>query len=461
MCSFRTLLLLSALSIMSSPALANGRFPKSVSVHLQPGNGQSILLATTFGLLVSRDAGGSWAWICEEAVGYGGSYDPDYAVAADGAIFATTFTGLRVSRDGGCTWNAAGGLSEQEYFVEVELAADGSVWAATASAGMPNHVYVSTDNGRSFSPRDTGLPDIWWRSLRVAPSDVQRAYLSGYRVADAQADAGASPPQAAVFRTDDGGGSWSEVDVSSLEMGAEPWLMVEAVEPRNPDIVYLRSQAAHQSQGDIVYRADIGTGSFAEVLRTRDQVRAFAIRKSGELVVGALIDGVHRSSDRGANWEHSGSPEMCCVAETEQGQLYACGANWAPDNFALGISDDGVSWQKVMTFAEVGSAHACPSGTLQSDLCAVARWPGICKSFACSEATEPPVSHPPVGVEDSSGCSLGRASRVGGAPALLLACLLVGVALAARRRGYAKSVFSVPNQRPRRVRRWRGRRGAA
>src|SRR5678816_4665147 len=83
-------------------ALANGRPPITNGVKFRPGDNHSLYVATTFGLLVSHDDGCSFRWVCEQNIGYGGTFDPQYRIATDGAIFATTFTGLRVSRDGGC-----------------------------------------------------------------------------------------------------------------------------------------------------------------------------------------------------------------------------------------------------------------------------------------------------------------------------------------------------------------------
>jgi hypothetical protein len=98
-----------ALVALLAPALArgNGRAPLTNGIHFQPGDDRSIYLATTFGLLISRDDGCSFRWICEQNLGYAGTFDPKYRIARDGTIFATTYTGLRVSRDGGCSFATA------------------------------------------------------------------------------------------------------------------------------------------------------------------------------------------------------------------------------------------------------------------------------------------------------------------------------------------------------------------
>src|SRR5439155_24446940 len=88
------------LALAAAPAFANGRAPLTNGINFKAGDDQSIYLSTTFGLLVSHDDGCTFRWVCEQSLGYGGQWDPKYAIASDGTIFATTFEGLRVSRDG-------------------------------------------------------------------------------------------------------------------------------------------------------------------------------------------------------------------------------------------------------------------------------------------------------------------------------------------------------------------------
>jgi hypothetical protein len=63
-------------------ALANGRPPLTNGIHFQPGDNQSLYAATTFGFLVSHDDGCSFRWICEQNIGYGGTFDPKYRITA-------------------------------------------------------------------------------------------------------------------------------------------------------------------------------------------------------------------------------------------------------------------------------------------------------------------------------------------------------------------------------------------
>lgn len=62
-----------ALVATSSLAGANGRPPITNGVFMHPGEAETLFVRSTFGLLVSKDDGCSFRWICEQAIGYGGT----------------------------------------------------------------------------------------------------------------------------------------------------------------------------------------------------------------------------------------------------------------------------------------------------------------------------------------------------------------------------------------------------
>ena len=103
----RLVLALCASLAFATSAAANGRNPHAVGIYFRPGDPDAMYVATTFGFLASHDGGCTFDWMCEQSIGYGGTWDPHYAVSMDGTIFATTFEGLRISRDGGCTFTTA------------------------------------------------------------------------------------------------------------------------------------------------------------------------------------------------------------------------------------------------------------------------------------------------------------------------------------------------------------------
>ena len=160
----RTLAIICAVADVAGVAGANGRFPSTTSVFFKPGDATAIFAGSTFGLLVSRDDGASWRWICEAAINYNGNFDPAYGVTASGAILAGTYHGLSISRDGGCSWGFGGGEVATAWISDLRITSDGTIWLTTASGTSENHVYSSRDDGASFQAgghrRAAGVVDL-------------------------------------------------------------------------------------------------------------------------------------------------------------------------------------------------------------------------------------------------------------------------------------------------------------
>src|SRR5688572_12970414 len=99
---------LAACALGSCPtvAAAHGRPLAMMSLARHPAHPGTLVAGTTFGAVITGDGGDSWHWICEEAIGYDGDrFDARLVVTADGTLLAIgAGTGLRLSRDGGCSW---------------------------------------------------------------------------------------------------------------------------------------------------------------------------------------------------------------------------------------------------------------------------------------------------------------------------------------------------------------------
>jgi hypothetical protein len=383
---------------------ANGRFPASLDVKFQKDNDQLILSSMTFGLLVSKDDGATFEWICEDAINYSGNFNPDYEVADDGAIFATTNgrsrqigepdagtpdprlnPALRVSRDNGCTWNAVPGALANAVVGSVEIGPDGKVWAATAEAGKPNDVYISDNNGTSFSPTGLTNGNAFWRSLEVADADANRAYVTGLLPQmQLPMDAGISEREGLIYRTTNGGTNWEQLSTSQLQLGFGKDIYVLGTMPNDANTVFLRSVEAGGIFVDYLYRSTDGGDNWTKVLELSGYMVGFTITKAGMIIVGTLEDGVRISTDSGDNWTTpTQEPKMACVGERPaDGDLFACGANWDPDFFSVGRSTDGAqTWQKVFRLVEIAKPLSCPPGTVQYDVCESLQWPDLKEMF--------------------------------------------------------------------------------
>ncbi len=400
------------------PALANGRPPSTNGVHFRPGDRHSLYVATTFGLLISHDDGCSFRWICEDNIGYAGTFDPKYRIAADGTLFATTFNGLRVSRDGGCSFTTAtaelpagdAGRIADRWIDAIDIGPTGEVWVATADSGKPNNVYRSTDNGRTFEPRGMLSPAIWWKSVRVAPSRAVRIYATGYQVAGALADGGQMPPTTHFQISDDGGVQWTPSPLAGVELGATPLVFVVGVDHADPDLVLMMSAGANPPSGDRLYRSTDGGATWTEVLATQASIVDVSLAGTGDVLVATLGRGAFRSTDHGAVFTAlDAAPQLACVGHAPTGEVYGCGANWAPDFQAVAQLAQP-AWKKVFRFVDLAGPLDCPAGTPEHDMCG-GQWPALEQQFgargpttgACA-APAPDVTLPPPPPARSAGC---------------------------------------------------------
>jgi hypothetical protein len=406
-------LLLGSLAVPGG-ALANGRLPAMTEVKFHPTDPERFVVGSTLGLLTSTDGLTTFRWVCENAVGYGGMYDPTYSFhPTRDEIWATTFEGLRVSRDGGCTWTSIEGPFAEPspglgrpWVSDVAIGSDGTVWAATASGDMPNDVYVSTD-GVEFVSAGTEAATIWWESVKLAPGQPEVAWISGYQAFGERA--------AFLRKTVDGGQSWTDLPLTDIVFGGDPRMMVLGISPADPDVVFIRVLYAEEPDGDAIYRTTDGGQSFTKVLPLAHPLRGFAVSADGQTVYAGTLklcaddeatlpDGglvqkgcLWKSTDGGATFAKAGyHPRMGAdptsltanaLAFGLDGALYSAGS-YAIDGFVIGKSTDGgQSFTTVKDLSDIDGPVSCPAGGLQAE-CAELVWPSFCvQNFICSATT--------------------------------------------------------------------------
>jgi hypothetical protein len=200
--------------------------------------------------------------------------DPNTVYAGTGSVssFSTFSTnpgiGLARSTDGGATWQllAADTLARQNIrsVVPTTLGGGSVVLVATQLAADPQFkllsrdgggVYRSTDGGAHFTrisgAAGTGLPDQAVSDLVADPSNPNRFYA-----AVPVPVSGAPTGQEGVYRSEDGGLSWTPVNTGLAGLGTSLRVLL----------------AVHNSPGnDVLYADVIGTnGHLQGVFRTAD-----------------------------------------------------------------------------------------------------------------------------------------------------------------------------------------------
>jgi len=163
--------------------------------------------------------------------------------------------GVFRSTDGGTTWKKV--LYRDENTGAADLAFDPAnanvvyavlwagrhaPWSTGGSYSAPGSgLYRSTDGGDSWHQIGRGLP-TWAEKLgrigiTVAPSNPRRMYA----MVDANPDTGG------VYRSDDGGESWTRVNHEERVWGRGDDFAWVRADPRNPDIVYVCNTSTYRS----------------------------------------------------------------------------------------------------------------------------------------------------------------------------------------------------------------------
>lgn len=384
-----------ALCILAAPtpAAANGRFPATIDVHFHPGNDDVFALQATWGLLTTSDGGQTWHWSCEEAVGFAGVYDPDYAFTPTGLLLATTVSrdGLRLTRDF-CTWSPApaplgppNDVDPGVFIAHVEVGHDGAIYAM-ASTGTDSQLYVSTDDAVSFGARSNPGGGVdWWQSFAASPVPLtggqQRLFLTGYDLGQGGAKT------RYLFRSDDGGVNWTPLPLTDFAFGGDGSdLEIAAVSPTDADVVFARVyHASGTTIGDDIYRSLDGGLNWTRVFQSTDDVNAVVVRATGNAVVLAeKLLGIHVSTDGGATFGAAladPQPITCMKERPSDDLLFACGDSLEPNNMALGTGTDPSAFTSVFTFSQTDDAYACAAGTVQRDICYDTRWCSIACQF--------------------------------------------------------------------------------
>ena len=424
------LAVLLALAGRSIPAHANGRAPGTRTIHFQRGNETHVIAGMTFGLLLTDDNGKSWRWMCEDAVGYGGIYDPFYAYTKTGAIFGTSFFGMKAMRDR-CEF----GLTPlgDKFVSTLALGPNDALFGGMVDL-TDGKLYRSADDGATF-PIGTmpGMLNDWWSTIEAAPSNANRVYATGYRLKSGQ------PKEFLLYRSVNGGQTFTPLPITDFVTRENSTLEIAGISKTNPDLVFARVTLEDNSISDAIYRSTNGGLNWTRILGKRGAI-AFVVRANGALVAGTQVRGSYVSIDNGNNWsELAGAPHINCLVENSLEEVWACTQNFGvmgvpTDGFGIMKSTDLLRWRGVLKYQDIEGPADCAVGTVQKDKCDVTLWCGLCAQIGCDPKREcPNVIEPMVDGEpkSSDGCCSGGSHTL---PASLALGFLVGMVILRPRR---------------------------
>jgi hypothetical protein len=338
---------------LPSPLRADGAFADSQVILLPRAQPHRIIASSDIaGLVVSDDDGASWSWICEGAIGYFAALF-QLGPAPDESLYAITQAGLARSSDAGCSWQHADGSARHAGDVFPDASDPQHVFAiaqVSASAESPllsDIVCESNDGGLSFGPAKYSTSSASLTGVEVARSDPSIVYLT-------MSSLKLQHPY--IVRSQDGGASWTEQDLSS-QLDRRPWVIrILTVDPADADTLYIRLSDGVRDALAITHDGG-ATLQLAEQLDTR--MTAFLLRSDGALIVAAADATSFISSDGGASFAPWSSEFQIQALAEKDGALYATASSKA-DGFSVAVSTDaGSHWRPLLRLDELRGPLHC------------------------------------------------------------------------------------------------------
>lgn len=258
-------------------AFANGRYPAGGQLVVDPAEAGHMVVRTTFGLSQTFDAGAHWSWICERAVSAEGFLDPEIVAMTGGRAAVALPDGLAIGDRSGCAWTRAAALANTDVIDLVGSRADPATVYAVAAVrvnGAFNALVsrVATD-GASWSAAGDLLPDTYPLTIEIAAARPQRLYLGAQ---DGNLETGL------IGVSDDGGAHW----VMHASPGVDA-VYVSAVDPFDPDRVYLRSFSPTHN----LYVSEDGATTWRLIHESPVPLTAFALSPDGRQIAVGGADG--------------------------------------------------------------------------------------------------------------------------------------------------------------------------
>jgi photosystem II stability/assembly factor-like uncharacterized protein len=305
---------------ISWSAANSGITATSISdLAIDPQNPSTLYAATSGGLLKTTDGGTTWSAANSGLTGGGSPLAIDPQNTSTIFVGAYAVTGSRVnsgvfkSSDGGASWSASwiAGDSYSNWLTALAVDPQNSNIAYATTQGFDEcgqeTLHKSVDGGMSWSDslfKDLGISSSCVLALVIDPQSPGTLY-------------GAFEYGGGVFKSTDGGASWSATNSGLLPVWGSFSAVALAIDPRNPSTLYAVSPRG-SSWG--VFKSNDGGASWNPAssglpdwpsggdccYRPRLAVDP---QNSDRVYLGAAVGGVHRvfmSADGGARWTDSG-----------------------------------------------------------------------------------------------------------------------------------------------------------
>ncbi len=320
------------------------------------GTGEANLSADSYsgvGLFQSKDAGANWHILADSAatgiprrIGAIAvdPFDPSHlrlgGVGFKEASASNDLGGLYASHDGGVTWIREEFVSSGNYWCHAVIfhpAKRDCLYATVTEQGTKSGIWRSQDGGQTWKHLTAGLPDsasFGRTSLAISPSFPDILYAFAQDEASGNSDL-----LLGVFRSDDGGNTWS--DISGSEFADENQISYGnsiAVHPTDVDTVICGGVDLHLTQDGgkswtqvTHWDANRGDANYAHA----DHHALLMPAAQPGLIYSGNDGGVDLSRDTGTTWQNRSNG----LAVTMYYDIDVCQSD--SRNFGGGAQDNG------------------------------------------------------------------------------------------------------------------------
>ena len=377
---------------------------------LTRGSAEPLDIEAAYGLLL--DMGGEWRWVCHEAITEPDAIlRPRYTRSTDGqwlGVVADTANGRRRDpsdelgqtmfvSDNGCTWDHVDGL-DGHTVVQAEFDAldDEWAWAITASAELPNAVYVSTDGGRTWLSTLALSDDLLLSSLTQTGDSVWASGIDS------------TNNNALLYQYNRTLEIWSERTVELPSEVAVP-LVGFAIEAVSEDETLLWARFDLPGT-DVLVRSDDGGQTWTVIDSDAGVVTDVEMLPDGEVVVFSLTgDSARRAGPDGSMPLDLPGPEGMAVV----GDQWFLATDSSTVQSLLQVStDEGKTWEILGYPDSIVAPLDCPTGSHVLDICRPL-WDTLFENVRGFDQYEPPPANtnddrppiePPTNVREDCGC---------------------------------------------------------
>lgn len=376
-------------------AYANGRFPSADHIEVDPMDPLHIVVRATYGLVVSRDGGDSWHWVCEKALSFSGIWDPPIGILANGVVMAGLPDGLTISTPDACEFVRAPEL-EGQFVADVAVDKKNPLRAVVLTSlplggTFSTRLFATNDGGKTF----VQVGDVFPENLRgltvdLTSADSNTIYVSGISTGPL--------PKGVILRSKNGGSSYDTFLLADSDENHAPF--IGAVDPEFADRLYVRLDG---TPGRLLHSED-GGQTWAQIFTGMGTLVAFGLSPDGKMVlVGGEDDFIWRSPAPNWAFELISPLHPRCFRWVNDG-IYAC-TEQALDGYSLGLSvTEGSTFKPLAKLSDLCGPVSCAKPICSAD------WPLLRDTIGATPCVEASSSSSASGGNGSSTSSTGSTS---------------------------------------------------